>query len=48
MTTTPNEPLEDPEITPSGDPDASPEPVNPVAPGEEPETDPSSEPPSEL
>jgi hypothetical protein len=29
MTTTPQEPLEDPEVTPSGDPDASPEPVSP-------------------
>jgi hypothetical protein len=35
MTTTPDEPFEDPDVTPSGDPDASPEPVGPGAdPGE--------------
>ena len=41
MTTTPQEPLEDPAVTPSGDPDASPEPVNP-------EPDPDTQPPGEL
>ena len=45
MTTTPQEPLEDPDIVPSGDPDLSPD---PVAPGTDPETTPSSEPPQEL
>lgn len=45
MTTTPDEPLEDPAITPSGDPDASPEPVDPVGPGSDPETPPEHEPP---
>ncbi|MGA8255750.1 MAG: hypothetical protein WB767_04165 [Nocardioides sp.] len=29
MTTTPEEPLEDPELTPSGDPDPSPGPATP-------------------
>jgi hypothetical protein len=45
MSTTPHEPLEDPDVTPSGDPDASPEPVGP---GADPDTSPNSEPPSEL
>jgi hypothetical protein len=30
MTTTPREPLEDPDVTPSGDPGAAPEPVGPA------------------
>ena len=34
MTTTPNEPVQDPAVVPSGDP--SPEKVDPVAPGEAP------------
>ena len=48
MTTTPQEPLDDPDITPSGNPDG-PEPiVDPVAPGSDPDTAPNSEPPDEL
>jgi hypothetical protein len=43
MSTTPDEPVEDPDVTPSGDPDASPEPVTP-----DPDTAPNSEPPDEL
>jgi hypothetical protein len=48
MTTTPNEPVEDPDVTPSGDPDASPEPVSPDPAETDPDTTPSSEPPDEL
>jgi hypothetical protein len=45
MSTTPHEPFEDPDVTPSGDPDASPEPVGP---GADPDTSPDNGPPSEL
>jgi hypothetical protein len=45
MTTTPNEPVQDPDIVPSGDPSPTeePEPLNPVAPGEDPGGDPENE-----
>jgi serine protease autotransporter len=39
MTTTPNEPVEDPQVVPSGDP-----PPNPITPGERPDTDPDPDP----
>jgi hypothetical protein len=41
MTTTPNEPVQDPEVVPSGDPGAAPS--NPDTPGEAP-NDPSGDP----
>ena len=34
MTTTPNEPVQDPDVVPSGDPNANP--IDPVSPGEDP------------
>jgi hypothetical protein len=52
MTTTPDEPLEDPHVTPSGNPDA-PEPVSPdpdASPVQDPDPDasPNAQPPGEL
>jgi len=34
MTTTPNEPVQDPDVVPSGDPNTNP--IDPVSPGEDP------------
>jgi len=48
MTTTPEEPADDPDVTPNGEPDDSPEPVAPDAPGPDPSTSPNAEPPDEL
>ena len=54
MTTTPNEPIADPEVTPGSDPDASPHPVGPgaepepVGPGADPDTTPDTQPQTEL
>ncbi len=45
MTTTPNEPVQDPDIVPSSDPNENP--INPVAPGEDP-GDPGAEPETET
>jgi hypothetical protein len=50
MTATPDEPLEGPDVTPNGDPDASPEPITtePNPPEHDPDSSPNSQPPGEL